>query len=91
MKDWQAAVRTWEKSDKKTGTQEPAEQEWHATWSGIVAKGKEHGLFEKDYPTPPDFKAAVFKAEGLDMNSDRKGESGHVSGYINQPRFKKQS
>lgn len=55
---------------------------WHESWSWIVNKGGEHGIFEKDYQTPPDFKAAVFKAEGLSLARDRAGKPGHIAGFI---------
>lgn len=40
---------------------------WHETWPGIVAKGRELGIDEKDYTEPQKFRAAVIKAanEGL--------------------------
>ena len=37
-------------------------QPWHETWGGIVAKGKEFGLFETQFDFPYQFKAAVFAA-----------------------------
>lgn len=35
---------------------------WQATWSGIVSKGRELGIFESDSEPPPAFKARVFEA-----------------------------
>ena len=34
-------------------------KEWHETWPGIVAKGKELGILESQFIHPQDFKAAV--------------------------------
>jgi len=36
-------------------------KEWHETWPGIVAKGKELGILESQFALPHEFKAAVFR------------------------------
>ena len=36
-------------------------KEWHETWPGIVAKGKELGILESQFAHPYEFKAAVFR------------------------------
>jgi len=36
-------------------------KEWHETWPGIVAKGKEMGILESQFAHPYEFKAAVFR------------------------------
>ena len=38
------------------------EKPWHETWPGIVAKGKELGIEEKDFAMPYQFKNAVMNA-----------------------------
>ena len=37
-------------------------KEWHETWPGIVAKGKELGILESQFIHPQDFKAAVMRS-----------------------------
>ncbi len=44
-------------------------------WSGIVAKGAEHGLQEQDYRTPPEFRAAVLKLAGVTSEQVRQAEA----------------
>lgn len=44
-------------------------------WSGIVAKGAEHGLQERDYRTPPEFRAAVLKAAGITAEQVKQAEA----------------
>lgn len=34
---------------------------WHETWPGIVAKGKELGIYETQFAHPQDFKSAVMR------------------------------
>lgn len=34
-------------------------------WSSFVEKGKKHGLIETDFSTPPEFRIAVLRAEGV--------------------------
>jgi hypothetical protein len=36
-------------------------KEWHETWPGIVAKGRELGISEADFIHPQEFKAAVLR------------------------------
>lgn len=36
-------------------------KEWHETWGGIVAKGRELGIKETDFNHPQEFKAAVLR------------------------------
>ena len=40
----------------------PAALPWQASWSGIVAKGKELGLHQSEAEHPQAFKARVFEA-----------------------------
>jgi hypothetical protein len=72
--DWKAGFEpmptTYLNQDRWDGAdlQAPAsgEKPWFINgWSGIVAKGIEFGLSEKDYRTPPEFRAAVLKAAGI--------------------------
>jgi hypothetical protein len=44
-------------------------------WSSIVAKGAEFKLNESDYLTPPEFRAAVFKAAGITKEIYQKAEA----------------
>jgi len=37
-------------------------KEWHETWPGIVAKGKELGILESQFIHQQDFKAAVMRS-----------------------------
>lgn len=63
MKDWQAAVRTWARNDKKwnpTGNENKLE--WHQTAQGIIDMGIAHGISEDQYPHFPAFKSAVLEA-----------------------------
>lgn len=53
---------------------------WHETWSGIVAKGEEHGLYETNFDTPPKFKAAVFKAAKFIPDEERRSGAGKPVG-----------
>lgn len=37
-------------------------KQWHETWTGITAKGKELGINEKDFEHPYQFRHAVYEA-----------------------------
>lgn len=48
------------------GIGKPGEKPWFINgWSSVVAKGKEHGLIEDEFPTPPEFRSAVLLAAGI--------------------------
>lgn len=59
-------INTWlaKEQDKYHGGQieQPPPLEWHQTATGIIEKGKEHGLNQEDFETFPYFKQAVMKA-----------------------------
>ena len=60
MKDWQAAVRTWVRHDKRfnpTGNEN--KKEWYETSQGIIDMGKKYGLYESDFDQFYQFKSAV--------------------------------
>jgi hypothetical protein len=40
------------------------EKPWHETWAGIVAKGREHGIYEESFSHPQSFKAEVIRVVG---------------------------
>lgn len=63
MKDWQAAIRTWVRNEKRWNpTGNETEKKWHETSQGIIDMGLRYGLKESDYPHFPAFKQAVFEA-----------------------------
>ena len=40
------------------------ERPWHETWAGIVAKGREIGIYEESFSHPQAFKAEVIRVLG---------------------------
>lgn len=54
----------------------PGEKPWFINgWHSLVEKGKAHGLIEDEFPTPPDFRHAVLKAEGITAEQIKKAEA----------------
>jgi len=49
----------------ETDAPEPGEKPWYLEWSTIIEKGLQLGLHEEDFPSPPAFRAAVFKCAGI--------------------------
>ena len=63
MKDWQAAVRTWARNEKRWNpTGDENKKEWHETAQGITEMGQRYGIVESDYYHFQEFKRAVFDA-----------------------------
>lgn len=63
MRDWQAAVRTWVRQDKRFNpTGNETEKKWHETSDGIIKMGETLGIIQGDYQHFPAFKSAVFEA-----------------------------
>lgn len=44
-------------------------------WSSFVERGKKHGLIETNFETPPEFREAVLKAEGITREQITKAEA----------------
>lgn len=59
--DWGNVRKTW-----KGGEVKAKAKPWFLDgWNSLVAKGKDFGLEEADYPTPPEFRSAVLVAAGV--------------------------
>lgn len=64
----------WDGAD--LNAQSPGEKPWFmSSWQTIVAKGKEFGLKEADYPTPPEFRSAVLVAAGVTPEMIKQAEA----------------
>lgn len=82
--DWQATWRNWVRSERVRAGQAggqpvgtPAGQHWAASWSGIVAKGRELGIEQGENEPPPAFKARVIAMANLSLEERSRLRADH--------------